>query len=135
MDRLDALAIGVNRGRNEDKKRLRDEVAQGRPINRPVPTHHRRQPVYSDNSEEKKDFMYADHRLGRGGGKRDHGYKRDIGDFKLKVDIPFFSGNLNIEDFIDWIVEIDKFFDYIEVSEEKRVKLVACRLKGGASAL
>ena len=47
---------------------------------------------------------------------------------------PFFSGNLNIDDFIDWIAEIDKFFDYVEVPEEKRVKLVACRLKGGASA-
>ena len=60
-------------------------------------------------------------------------YERDNGDFKLKVDIPFFSGNLNIEDFIDWIAEIDKFFDYMEVSEENRVKLVAYRLKGGAS--
>ena len=28
-------------------------------------------------------------------------YERDSGDFKLKVGIPFFSGNLNIEDFID----------------------------------
>ena len=32
------------------------------------------------------------------------------------------------------IAKIDKFFDYMEVPEEKRVKLVACRLKGGASA-
>ena len=63
---------------------------------------------------------------------RDH--KRNSGDFKLKVDIPFFSGNLNAEDFINWIPDIDKFFDYIEVPEEKRVRLVVCRLKGGASA-
>ena len=133
-DKLDALAISINIGRNEDRRRLRDDVAQGQPINRPVLAHRRRQPIYSDESEEEKDFLYADHQHTRGGGRRDQGYERDSGDFKLKVDIPFFSGNLNIEDFIDWIVEIDKFFDYMEVSEEKRVKLMACRLKGGASA-
>ena len=41
---------------------------------------------------------------------------------------------MNIEDFIDWLANIDKFFDYMGVSEEKRVRLVACRLKGRASA-
>ena len=78
--------------------------------------------------------MYANQRPIRGGGRRDYGYERDSGNFKLKVDIPFFSVNLNIEDFIDWIAKIDKFFDYMQVPEEKRVKLVTCRLKGGASA-
>ena len=28
-DRLDALALGANRGRNEDRRQLRDDVAQG----------------------------------------------------------------------------------------------------------
>ena len=70
----------------------------------------------------------------KGGGRREYGYERDSGDFKLKVDIPFFSGNLNIEDFTNWVAEIDKLFDYMKVLDEKRVKLVACRLKGGASA-
>ena len=79
--------------------------------------------------------MYADHKPTRSGGRRDHGYERDSNNFKLKVDILFFSScNLNIEDFIDWITDIDKFFDYMEVPEENRVKLVARRLKGGASA-
>ena len=133
-DRLDALAIGANRGRNEDRRGPRDDVAQGQPINRSVPTRHHRQSVYSDDSEEEEDFLYVDHRLTRCGGRLEYGYEKDSGDFKLKVDIHFFSGNLNIEDFIDWVVEIDKFFDYMEVSKEKRVKLVACRLKGGASA-
>ena len=119
-DRLDALPIGANSGRYEDKKKLNDEVAQGQPVNRPIPTHHHRQPVYSDESEEDEDFLYADHRPTMGGGRHDHGYERDNGDFKIKVYIPFFSDNLNIEDFIDWIVEIDKFFDYMEVPEEKR---------------
>ena len=32
------------------------------------------------------------------------------------------------------MAEIDKFFDYMEGPKEKKVKLVACRLKGAASA-
>ena len=53
----------------------------------------------------------------------------------MKVDIPSFNGNLNIEDFIDWIAEVDKFFYYMVIPEDRRVRLVACRLKGGASTL
>ena len=49
----------------------------------------------------------------------------------MKVDIPFFSVNLNIEGFIDWVADVDRFFDYMDVPAEKRVRLVAYRLKGG----
>ena len=59
---------------------------------------------------------------------------REGGDFRLKVDIPFFNGSLGIEEFLDWIAEIDRFFDYAETPVDKRVRLVACRLKGMASA-
>ena len=49
------LCIGLmpaNRGRNEDRRRLRDDVAQRQPVDRHVPAHYGRQPVYSDNSKE-----------------------------------------------------------------------------------
>ena len=73
--------------------------------------------------------MFANHRPTRCGGKQVRDFDSDEGDFRLKVDIPYFNDNLNIEDFIDWLVDIDKFFDYMEVPEEKRVRLVACRLR------
>ena len=63
VDRLDALAICVNRNKNDDRRWPRDEVAQGPPVNRHVPAHHYRQPVYSDDSEENEDFLHADHGL------------------------------------------------------------------------
>ena len=52
----------------------------------------------------------------------------------MKVDIPSFSGNLDIESFLDWIYEVDKFFDMAYFLIEKQVKFAAYKLKGGAAA-
>ena len=133
-DRPDVLALDANRDRVDDRQQPRADNTQGQPINRPVLAHHRRKVVYSDESEEEEDFLFDNHQSTRGGGRHARDYERDGGDFRLKVDIPFFSGNLNIKDCIDWVADIDRLFDYMEVPEEKRVSLVACRLKGGTSA-
>ena len=47
----------------------------------------------------------------------------------MNVDIHSFSGNLDIESFLDWIYEVDKFFDIAYVPMEKQVKFVAYKLK------
>ena len=80
-------------------------------------------------------------RGGYGGGRnrrRYHDYddyeQSDGGEFHLKVDLPYFNGTFNIEEFLDWLAEVERFFDYKDIPEERRVKTVACRLKGGASA-
>ena len=74
--------------------------------------------------------MFGNHQPIKGDGRYVRDHERNCSDFRLKADILFFSGNFNIEDFI---ADIDKFLDYMEVPEEKRVRLVACRLKGGVS--
>ena len=43
--------------------------------------HHRRQPVYSDDSKEEKDLLFGYHRLARGSGKYARDHERDGGDF------------------------------------------------------
>ena len=51
-------------------------------------------------------------------------------EYKLKVDIPNFSGDLNIERFFVWLTEVDRLFEYIEFPKEIKVKFVAYKLKG-----
>ncbi|KAK4581406.1 hypothetical protein RGQ29_024882 [Quercus rubra] len=45
-----------------------------------------------------------------------------------------FQGSLKPEDFVYWLNTVERVFDYYEVIDEKKVKLVAIRLKGRASA-
>ena len=123
------MTLGPNRYRKEDNRWLRDDVAQDQLVNRHVPVYSCRQLVYSDDSEEDDEFVFTYHRPTRGGGKNVHDFDRDGGNFRLKVDIPYFNGNLNIKNFIDCLADIDKFFDYMELPKEKRERLVACRLK------
>lgn len=40
---------------------------------------------------------------------------------------------MHIEEKLDWIVEVERFFAFMEIQEAKKVKMVALRLKGGAS--
>ena len=52
----------------------------------------------------------------------------------MKVELPSFDGCLDMEAFLDWISEVEHFINYMEIDEGKKVKLLAYRLKGGASA-
>lgn len=61
-------------------------------------------------------------------------HRRGQTEFKLKMDIPHFNGSMHIEDFIDWMTEVGRFFDYMNIEEERKVKLVVLRFKGVASA-
>lgn len=55
-------------------------------------------------------------------------------EFRVKVDIPSFNGLLYIEDFLDWITTMKRFFEYIVIHEDKQVKLVAFKLTDEASS-
>ncbi|GJR74759.1 reverse transcriptase domain-containing protein [Tanacetum coccineum] len=54
---------------------------------------------------------------------------------RMRVNIPEFDGNtLNPEGFIDWLVTIEEVFEFKEVPKNKRVSLIATKLRGRASA-
>jgi len=47
----------------------------------------------------------------------------------IKVDILEFEGNLQPDDFLDWLQIVERLFKYKEVLEEQKVKIVAAKLK------
>lgn len=53
---------------------------------------------------------------------------------KVYLEILGYHHNLFGDDFMDWLDAVERIFDYQEVPDEKKVKLVAMKLKGGASA-
>lgn len=59
------------------------------------------------------------HHEGRGG----------YGEYKLHMDLPAFNGQMHIEEFLDWVAEVERFFDYMNVPDHCKVKLVVLRLK------
>nr|GMD42268.1 transposon Ty3-I Gag-Pol polyprotein [Ipomoea batatas]GMD47024.1 transposon Ty3-I Gag-Pol polyprotein [Ipomoea batatas] len=54
--------------------------------------------------------------------------------YRPKVDLPHFNGHLDVEAFLDWIYEVEKCFEMLEVPEDRQAKYVAHKLKGGAAA-
>ena len=52
----------------------------------------------------------------------------------MKVELSSFNGNVFIEEYLDWVNEVEKFSDYMGTADGKQLCLVASKLKGGASA-
>jgi hypothetical protein len=50
-----------------------------------------------------------------------------------KMDITMYERNLYVEEILDSIRALDKYFDYEDVEEDKKVKHVITRLKGHAT--
>jgi hypothetical protein len=46
------------------------------------------------------------------------------------MEIPMYEGNLDVEELLYWIRALDKYFDYEDVEEDRKVKHVVTRLKG-----
>jgi len=52
---------------------------------------------------------------------------------KPKPEIPNYDGSLSADVLLDWVSELDKYFENEEISEDKRVRFPATKLKGHAT--
>eukprot|EP00253_Pinus_taeda_P019571 PITA_19571 len=52
---------------------------------------------------------------------------------KPKHELPTYDGSLSADVLLDWLSEVNKFFEFEETSEEKQVKFAATKLKGHVS--
>jgi hypothetical protein len=52
---------------------------------------------------------------------------------RAKIDIPVYEGNVDVEYLLDWIRSLDKYFNYEDVEEDRKVKHVITRIKGHAA--
>ncbi|VFQ93302.1 unnamed protein product [Cuscuta campestris] len=62
---------------------------------------------------------------------RGENYQRGANDFK--VDIPTFEGKNDPDDFLEWLETVERVFDFKDVPEEKKVKIVALKFRKYAS--
>jgi len=49
------------------------------------------------------------------------------------VEVPEFEGRLNPDDFLEWLQTVERIFDYKEIPEEKKLKLITFRFRTHAS--
>ena len=55
-----------------------------------------------------------------------------LGD-RAKMDVPMYEGNLDAKELLDWIRSMDKYFDYENVDEGRKVRHAVTRLIGHAA--
>nr|CAD1833634.1 unnamed protein product [Ananas comosus var. bracteatus] len=49
---------------------------------------------------------------------------------KVKVDAPSFDGKLNPKAFTDWLVDMEQYFDWYDMSDNRRVRFAKMKLTG-----
>jgi hypothetical protein len=46
-----------------------------------------------------------------------------------KMEVPMYEGNLNMDELMDWINTMDKYFEYENIAEKEKVNFLVTRMK------
>jgi len=93
-----------------------------------------RPPGYAQEEEEEEEPLFGD--SSREEGSRRHPRRRrrqssNSNDFK--IDILEFEGKLDPDDFLEWMQAVERIFEFKDIPEDTKVKLVALKLRKYAS--
>ncbi|RVW21772.1 Transposon Ty3-I Gag-Pol polyprotein [Vitis vinifera] len=58
---------------------------------------------------------------------------QNLKEYSVQVQISEFDGWMELEEFVDWLDNIESYFDWKEVPEERKVKLFEAKLRGTAT--
>ncbi|KAH7853915.1 hypothetical protein Vadar_008022 [Vaccinium darrowii] len=111
------LGIGGTRNHNHNRDRA-NEMARGRPIAGHIPASPRRAYVDSSSDEDLEAFIEEDN----GGRRNQNRDEHNSHDFRVKIDLPCFNGHLHVESFIDWLLKVENFFDYMQIPEDQQAE-------------
>ena len=84
---------------------------------------HSRTHVDSDESEREEKSYHANSSYEEDFPRRQ---ESSLGNFR--VDIPEFEGQLDPDHFLDWLQTVERVFEYKDVGEDRKVKIVALKL-------
>ena len=125
------LSINGQEHRNDDEEHGRG-IGSARPTFKPIPNiRNQRRPVVGFDETLDEEANLGEYENPRGRQKCGRQWQpkyRGDNEYKLKVDIHNFNGDLNIDGFLDWLTEVYRFFDYTELLDDRKVKFVAYRL-------
>ena len=114
MNSLKSILLHVSRLENHHHAGISSKSGDGR-FSRNNPCH--------GNNLEHIEISTSKNSCDRYGDKENH-------DLCMKLELPCFNGLLKIEEYLDWLSEMERFFDYTKILDEKQAMLVAYKLKG-----
>jgi hypothetical protein len=123
---LARLTTGNNQRREDKRVRedYREHIAPAREHN-PIP---RRQLAYEEEISDDEEYAERILRPNRQG--YHNMVERWPHSFRMKMDLPSFNGQLQIEGFLDWLVVVERFFDYMEIPEDKKSEASRLQING-----
>ena len=80
------------------------------------------------NVGDEMENPFAGHRRRRE--KPSVSYNSNKWESRFKLNIPKFKGCLQPEEFLDWVAAVEEILEFKEVSQDKRVSLVATQFRG-----
>ena len=116
-----AIAALLTRNPNHDSHGEHDNRNAHEP---PLPGYNNRNRPLAYDKDDNEDDEYKEHiHGGYCDPIRERAY--DNQEYHMKMELSFFNGDVTIEDFLDQVTEMERFFAYMETPKDKQVRLVA----------